>query len=235
MDSVTRNTAKNMKKNIKIAMCSDLHGNIDFEIPEVDLLLIAGDLCPARSFASISINMQIKWLGMEFKHWLKNQPVKEVVYTPGNHDWIWESAPKSVPKMPSNSHYLQDEWIELFGLKIYGTPWQLPFNDWAFNMPEDRLKWYWENIPEDTDILLCHAPPYGIMDQRGGDDFSIGSKTLLERVMKIKPKMVVFGHNHNKNGVKVINGIKFINCSLLNEDYKMIREPIVEEWEYEDK
>jgi hypothetical protein len=31
--------------------------------------------------------------------------------------------------------YLQDAGLELFGLRIWGTPWQPWFYDWAFNAP----------------------------------------------------------------------------------------------------
>jgi len=214
---------------MKLGMISDLHSNLNFKVEPCDLLLIAGDLCPAQHNEMSSINLQAAWLNINFMSWFNSQPVKEGVAVFGNHDWIGESSQHRIPKMPDNFRFLQDESIELFGLKIYGTPWQLSFNNWAFNLPEERLKLYWENIPEDTDILLCHSPPHGILDTIDEDNFNIGSKTLLKRIMKIKPKIVVFGHNHNQNGVIEIKDITFVNCSLLNEQYRMVNRPIYKE------
>ena len=216
------------KKKIKVCTIGDMHHNLDFEIDPCDLLLIAGDLCPAYHNAYLSIDLQASWLQKDFTSWLCGQPVKECVAIFGNHDWIGEIARHRIPIMPDNFRYIQDESIKLFGLKIYGTAWSLPFNNWAFSLPEKRLKIYWDNIPDTTDILLCHCPPYEIMDKTGSGSH-IGSKTLLTRVMEIKPKIVVFGHNHNGYGIVEKNGIKFINCSLLNEEYKMTNKPIYQE------
>lgn len=220
-----------MKQSVKIACISDLHSKIDeVIISKVDLLLIAGDLCPAYHSDILSIDLQARWLQKDFPYWFLVQPVKECVAIFGNHCWIGEKARHRIPVMPDNFRYIQDESIELFGLKIYGTAWSLPFNNWAFNLPEERLEIYWDNISDDTDILLCHCPPYGIMDTAIGG-ISIGSKTLLARIMKIKPKMVVFGHCHNEYGIIEKDGIKFVNCSVLDEKYTMARKPIYLEME----
>jgi len=218
-----------MKKNTKIVVISDLHSNLDFSVPEADLLLIAGDAEPAYHNAYLSINLQKDWLDNKFRNWLKEQPVKECLFIPGNHSWIWYIDKKEVPIMNSNFHYLEDEMIELFNLKIYGTPWQIPFNGWAFNIPEKFLPRKWDNIPENLDILLCHSPPYGIMDEVGHNSIKkhIGSKSLLKRIKEIKPTYIVFGHNHGGYGIMEEDGTTFVNCSLLNEDYEMVNEPIV--------
>ncbi len=210
---------------MKTIAISDAHSNLNFSVPEADLLLIAGDMEPAFHNPFLSINLQSDWLNVDFRYWLVEQPVKECIYLAGNHSWIFEKAKDRVPKMNKNFHYLQDESIEIFGLKIYGTPYQLPFNKWAFNLTEEELSRKWEQIPDNIDILLCHSPPYGIMDKTS-DNKNIGSKSLLKRIEKIKPKYIVYGHNHAEYGIIEKNGIKYINCSLLNEKYKMVREPI---------
>jgi len=41
------------------------------------------------------------------------------------------------------------------GYKIYGTPWQPEYHDWAFNLPRDEsLQNIWKAIPSDTEILV---------------------------------------------------------------------------------
>ncbi|XP_055614568.1 metallophosphoesterase domain-containing protein 1-like [Uranotaenia lowii] len=58
----------------------------------------------------------------------------------------------------SNCTYLQNKYIELYGLKINGTPWQPEFCKWAFNVKggKDCLE-KWENIPENIDILITQT------------------------------------------------------------------------------
>jgi hypothetical protein len=34
-----------------------------------------------------------------------------------------------------NCTYLEDELVEIEGIRIYGSPWQPEFCDWAFNLP----------------------------------------------------------------------------------------------------
>jgi hypothetical protein len=34
-----------------------------------------------------------------------------------------------------NCTYLEDELVEVEGIRIYGSPWQPEFCDWAFNLP----------------------------------------------------------------------------------------------------
>ena len=214
---------------MKICCIADLHGKLDFKVPEADLLLVAGDLCPAYHEPWLCVDLQSDWLNIEFRYWLSFQPVKECVSIFGNHDWIGEFSPYRIPKMNANFHYLQDSSIEIMGLKIYGSPWQLEFNNWAFNKTESQLISYWENIPEDIDILLVHSPPYKIMDKVDHGNFvkHIGSKSLKKRIKEIRPKIAVFGHNHNGYGIVEEDGIKFVNASLLNEKYEMVNEPVI--------
>ena len=47
---------------------------------------------------------------------------------------------------------MQDEGVEWQGLKIWGTPWQPWFFNWAFNGRPDELKSKWALIPDDTTI-----------------------------------------------------------------------------------
>jgi hypothetical protein len=34
----------------------------------------------------------------------------------------------------TNCIYLEDNFVNVFGIKIYGTPWQPEFCGWAFNL-----------------------------------------------------------------------------------------------------
>jgi len=215
---------------MKIVCISDLHSQLTFSVPEADLLLIAGDLCPAFHSSSLSVQMQRDWLDSLFRFWFLEQPIKEAVIVAGNHDWIWEISKKQVPEMNENFHYIEDESIEILGKKIYGTPVQLPFLNWAFNRSESSIQKYWNNIPENLDILLLHSPPYGILDKTHHSKFAsehIGSKSLKKKIDEVRPKLVVFGHNHGEQGIVEKDGITYVNASLVDERYNLTREPIV--------
>lgn len=201
----------------RIIAVSDLHGHLPM-IPPCDLLLIAGDICPGGNLLS-----QAKWLDINFRAWLKTIPAKEIVMIAGNHDMIFERAPESVPTNLS-CHYLQDNKIELLGLKIYGTPWQKPF--WgAFNLNEPELEKKYQCIPGAIDILISHGPPFGIGDEVSGQH--VGSKALREKIFEIKPKLIVFGHIHDAFGQWQINEMTFANVSLLNDAMEVVNKPIV--------
>ncbi len=215
---------------MKVVIISDMHGQLGFKVPESDLLLIAGDICPAFHSPDLSIPLQENWLNVDFRNWLAKQPVKECVAIAGNHSWIWEKYPIRVPKMNNNFHYIEDKSINILGKKIYGTPVSLSFNNWAFNRDEDSIQKYWDNIPKGLDILLLHSPPYGILDATHHPNYvseHIGSKSLKKRIEEVKPKLVVFGHNHGEHGKIEENGIIYINASLVDEEYKMKRKPII--------
>lgn len=124
--------------------------------------------------------------------------------------------------------YLQDEAVEIEGVKFYGSPWQLPFMNWAFNLPESELRKKFEHIPDDVDVLITHSPPHGILDSTPTKK-DLGSRSLLEKVCKIKPRYHIFGHIHHGYGKHIdkTRNITFINASLLDESYNFVNEPAV--------
>ena len=139
-----------------IVCISDLHEHL-VDIPTCDLLLIGGDV----SFAfKGDLHAKHGFLTGRFKTWLGQAPAEEIVLIAGNHDQSIEAW--GIPA-GLRCHYLQDEGIELFGLKLWGTPWQPWFYDWAFNAPlrdgESFLATKLDLIPPDTDIVVGHGPP----------------------------------------------------------------------------
>ena len=72
------------------------------------------------------------------------------------------------------------------------------------------------------DILLCHQPPYKILDTVGFKEAPkswlgkhAGSKVILDYVKKKQPKLVLCGHIHEAKGMKKIGKTKVYNlgCS----------------------
>ena len=216
--------------SITIVAVSDFHGNLPKKIiPPCDILVIAGDMCPARHTPD-SWALQAAWLDSKFRKWLEDQPAKHIVGCGGNHDWIFQHTRLAVPKGLKWT-YLQDSFTEIEGVKIYGTPWTNPFLDWAFNATEEEQKELFGKIPDGIDILMSHGPPHGILDVakdlHSDDMLHVGSRTLKQRVFAVKPKLHLFGHIHSGHGLVEHDGITFANVSVLDEDYKMVYPPQV--------
>src|SRR3954452_22943471 len=102
-----------------IVAASDLHGHLP-DVPECDLLLLAGDLCPV---ADHSIPTQAQFPAGPFKDWLASVPARQIVGIAGNHDFIFERDADLVPRnLPWT--YLQDAGAAFGGFNVFGTPWQ---------------------------------------------------------------------------------------------------------------
>jgi Icc-related predicted phosphoesterase len=128
----------------------------------------------------------------------------------------------------TNCVYLQDELVELGGLKIYGTPWQPWFWDWAFNVKgEDKLKVIFDKIPNGTDVIISHGPPKGILSFARAIGQDAGSQALTEAIQRVKPKLFVCGHIHEAYGKEELNGTIFVNASICDLQYDPVNDPIV--------
>jgi Icc-related predicted phosphoesterase len=200
---------------MKIFAISDTHGRHEqVQIPEgTDMLIHAGDFSNIKS-PSFNHNEVNKFL-----MWLEQQPVKYKVIIAGNHDTSIES--RFITKNDFKDKgiiYLEHESIEIEGIKIFGSPYTPEYCNWAFNRKREKLGKIWESIPDDIDVLITHGPPKGILDSASRDKHlneNVGCSDLLKRVLKIQPKIHIYGHLHN-NGDNLNNGTFKLN------DYRTI-------------
>lgn len=225
----------------RIWLISDTHGKHGFlDIPEnVDMLIHAGDLGTVREpvLNAQAVLDTIEWL-ISLKH------IKYKVFIAGNHDTSIQA--KLVNPLHKDLVYLNHKLAVVGGLRIFGSPYTPTFGTgWAFNVNRAKLDRYWQEIPENIDILVTHGPPLGILDhtesgagQRDADGAtfvcSCGDSALLKRVLKVQPKLHIFGHIHNEDrcknaGTLQINGCKtkFVNASVLDLDYKINNNGII--------
>jgi Icc-related predicted phosphoesterase len=174
-----------------------------------------------------------------FFKWFDTLDYKYKIIIAGNHDWGFQNNVSKVNriiyKYKDTITYLQDEMIEIEGIKIYGSPWQPEFLNWAFNLPRNGfgLMNVWNKIPEDVDILITHGPPYGHLDQVIGRSDYLGCEILRQRVDIVKPKIHVFGHIHSGYGYKYDGSTHFINASVLDEGYFYSNHPQTFNWNSE--
>ena len=89
---------------------------------------------------------------------------------------------------------------------------------------EDQLELLWETIPEDVDILITHGPPKSILDFSLHQRENCGSKSLLNKVLELRPKYHIFGHIHESRGT-LTNYTTFINCSQVNHRFQTAHKP----------
>lgn len=132
--------------------------------------------------------------------------------------------------------YLEDSYTIIDGVKIYGSPWQPEFYNWAFNLPRNGaiLECKWSMIPEDTDILITHCPPFGILDVVKKRTDHLGCELLRNRIDIIKPKLNIFGHIHSGRGFGNVENTYFINAANLDEEYKYSHNPYTFHWQKEE-
>ena len=154
-----------------------------------------------------------------FLIWMESLPVKHKILVAGNHDTSVEK--RLINPKDYNITYLEHESIEIECIKFFGSPYTPHFNDWAFNVSRHKLQPYWDEMPMDTDVLITHGPPKGILDiadHEEGMEYC-GDKSLLNKVLEVKPKYHIFGHIHPKEhinqGTHTYQGINFMNASCL--------------------
>ena len=217
---------------------SDIHGYLPNITEKFDLLMICGDVCPTIDH---SIYYQENWIKNEFVGWIKSLPYKEawskVILVPGNHDFFLErmsGAQKLEIELMCDGKLkiLKHDIYEfeypvsdgLDSLKIFGTPYCSLFGRWAFMVNDETLEKKYEQIDEDTDILLCHDSPniYGMGDVTDGPfkQSGSGNKVLAKHIERIKPLILHTGHFHSGNKIfEERNGTWMANVCYINEDY----------------
>lgn len=150
--------------------------------------------------------------------------------TLGNAKEDIESAirTQNVRSMLTNCTYIEDELIEIWGLRIYGSPWQPEFCKWAFNVPRGQpCLEKWNLIPANLDILVTHTPPVGHGDLCCSG-VRAGCVELLTTVQnRVKPKYHVFGHVHEGYGITSDGRVIYVNASTCDINYKPNNPPIV--------
>jgi predicted phosphohydrolase len=223
-----------MKK--RITFLSDthtLHNKVNGFLPGGDILLHAGDLS-SRGYITELENF-FKWYDK-----IDNYDTKAFIC--GNHDFGFQDdyeKLKGILTGYKTIDYLQDDWMGVGEdmdnmVKIWGSPWQPEFHNWAFNLPRgEKLKEKWDMIPADTDILITHGPPLGKLDYVPYDRVNVGCEELMKRVEEIKPKIHVFGHIHEGYGYVFDGSTHYINAAVLNGRYEFRNRPLTIDWDPE--
>jgi Icc-related predicted phosphoesterase len=216
---------------LEVTFISDTHGRHEsIQVPGGDIIFHTGD------HSSTGSQLEIE----NFLRWYSQLPYKHKVFIAGNHDIDFENNPVQTRDLVSKYDvtYLQDSSVEIEGLKIYGSPWQPRFFDWAFNIDRnsDQMDQVWSKIPEGVDVLLTHGPGWGYLDMVIGRDENLGCELLAKHVtQRVKPLIHACGHIHTGRGYKFDTQTHFINSAVLDERYRVKFDPIFMTLNLEDK
>jgi Icc-related predicted phosphoesterase len=209
--------ALQIAESLTVVLISDTHElHREVQVPPGDLLIHAGDFTMfSRSAAAI----------FDFSDWLEELPHRWKILIPGNHFFL-ESDPTR-RKWIRNATMLINESIEIMGLHIWGSPMTTLYGG-AFGRSSERdREMAYSRIPADTDILVTHGPPYGILDQVAGSECHSGCSQLLAAVRRIKPKLHVFGHVHGGYGTFNTPDTLFVNAALPGQGFDLSNPPHV--------
>jgi len=210
-------------------------------LPDGDVLLHAGDFTQTGRLEEIA----------SFCKWFGSLPHKRKIVIAGNHDLSLHGAsygdtsrrfghPASTEPAEAsaqaramlsaipNCEYLCDSGTSVRGVRVWGSPWQPWFHDWAFNLPRgDACRRKWELIPAGTDVVMTHGPALG-----HGDLCSSGMRAgcldlLDELQQRIRPAYHVFGHIHEGYGATTDGRTTYVNASTCTLRYRPDHAPLV--------
>lgn len=211
---------------MRVVVISDTHNQLSqVKLPDGDLLIHAGDA------TGRGLTPEVAKLGSQFTK-LVSKYSSGILFVPGNHDSLFEISPSLAQvMMPQGVTVLHERQIVIKGIKFYGSALQPAFCDWSFNRPRNRTELFecWERIPDDTDILITHTPPYGILD-KDPNNAPVGCELLRKRTDNLTMlKVHCFGHLHESYGVEYNKELDryYINASICNDNYKTVNKPVV--------
>ncbi len=214
---------------------SDTHNrHKKITIPECDLLIHAGDY----SFQGAKSEVE------NFYEWLGEQPAKHKISVQGNHErgveCDFEGMKAIATRLCPNVHFMDEGLVEIEGRKIWCSAWTPYFHNWAYNamttledankLQKPYIKDIWDRIPDDTEILITHGPPYGVLDDvmRMNINWNVGCSDLMKRIYQLdKLKVHIFGHIHEGHGSRVLDGKHFYNVAICDSWY-LASNPITE-------
>lgn len=227
---------------------SDTHNDIEkIPIPNGDVLIHCGDAVNC-STSRRDIDVFNKFIG--------TLPHPYKLFVSGNHCVCLDpKRPERSQRILSNMTYLQDDLVNIEGVKIYGTPWRPKrgcfYRAEAFGYDARRIRQdKWAKIPEDIDFLLTHGPAYSIRDYNWSTEESLGCPALLDEIVqRVRPRIHMFGHMHESRGAslyrsqdnpqleentrstKTTGEILFVNLAIQQEP-SPLAEPIVIDYFY---
>lgn len=205
--------------DLRLVCISDTHGNHrKLTVPDGDVLISAGDFTQFGNEEHL----------IDFGAWLAEQPHKFKIVVLGNHENN-SSWNRRVAELLPQATVLRQSSLVLGenGPKFFGTDffWRCVGSNPHF-----------DQIPEDTDVLIAHNPAEGCAD--GGK----GCSSLLAAVRRVRPALVVSGHVHFARGAAILEHesipglpdgarstllLNCANCGSGDRERLLVHQPVV--------
>ncbi len=187
-----------------LCLVADTHcHHRELVIPECDILIHCGDYC--------SFEREDGRLLADVDRWFAEVPAKHVLCIGGNHDFALQREEFRF----ENAIYLEDSLVEIDGLSFYGSPWCPELMGYAFFAEPETLAETWKRIPTGVDVLVTHTPPYGILDLPSREPRHLGCAELRIELLRIQPRLHVFGHVHASHGTQQVGSTQFVNAAVV--------------------
>lgn len=199
-----------MASSVRIVALADTHSrHAKLKVPDGDVLIHAGDLTRTGTLPQLA----------EVAAWLRELPHREKILIAGNHDFAFERDPHLARSVFEGLTYLEDAaHTTSHGLRVWGSPWQPEFYQWAFNLPRGApLDAKWRDIPAGLDVLVTHGPPHGYGDRVYGGE-RVGCEDLLRHCLEKKPRLHLYGHIHEDRGQWMEGGVCFANVTTADSE-----------------
>lgn len=182
------------------------------DLPPGDILLHAGDLTENGTFEELQAQLT----------WLSSQPHTYKIMVAGERDALLDPPftaqhPDLYPMQEGRTVadlnfgaviYLRDSSVTIQfpehgsgrEVAVYGCPTISSDIPSAFRVPRDVDVWT-GTVPDGTDIILSHSPPWNCLD----GDQRRGSPFLSKEIKRVKPRLAVFGHEFTGYGEEQID------------------------------
>jgi len=200
---------------MKIWHISDTHTMHGWlQVPEVDMVIFSGDCSnPSNPYLN---EPEVR----NFIEWYASLPIKYKIFVAGNHDTSIEKKLVTPADFTSNGIvYLENASTSIEGLNIWGTPVTPAFGyGWAWNRGRDKMDKLWKSIPNNTDVVVSHGPPKGVLDlsyNRANDLEFCGCSAMKKHMLRLQPKAVLFGHIHNFQDITNAGTMKVYGCDTI--------------------
>ena len=198
---------------MKIIALSDLHNDLinlagmSNILAEADVVLLVGDLTnggPAND-ASEVINLVRRFN-------------TSILAVPGNWDKPEVDAYLSQEKINLHRRHILIDGLSFIGMGlslpgIVPTPNEITESDFERFFVEiaSNLK------PTESEILMCHQPPYDTQNDLAQGKLHVGSKTVRAFIERRQPLICFTGHIHEGIGMDQVGRTKIINPGPLSE------------------
>lgn len=174
------------------------------KLEDIDLILSCGDLNP----------LYLSFLATFFQG--------PILYVHGNHDGIYRTTP------PEGCICIEDSIFKYQGVRILGLGGSMRYKPGPFQYTQNAmdlriLKLQFPILRQGGfDILLTHAPAYGITDT--SDLPHQGFKGFVRLMDKYAPSYMVHGHVHLNYGYNIKRIVQYRRTQIVNAYEKYIFE-----------